>query len=491
MSAYQAAGDRMSALDAAFLYLERSGQLLHVAGIYTVEGRLDFEQLMRDLDARLHLIPRYTQRVVPVPLSLAHPTWEPDPAFDIHHHVLSHTLKPPGDDAQLAKLAARIFAQPLTRARPLWEVHLIDGYRGDRSALVCKVHHCMIDGVSGVQILNVMFDPSPKPAPVPRPEVVLEAPPLPSSSTRLIRGARHTVMGGLHTARAVANLLRKPRRALAEIGAATDAVMELGRIVLGPKPSTPFNGHVGVLRNLTWTGFSLNQVKAIKNRLGGTVNDVILATITAALRAYLVGHDHRPDRMELQTMVPVNMRSPNEHLKLGNRVSMMMAPLPIGILDPVERLHQVRTAMALLKESGQAGRMNRMIELIDVLPPTLQRVVAQLQMAAAPINTICTNVPGPPVSIYVQGKRLGTLVPLVPLAQGVGLAFAILSYADTLTIGITADAALVPDCDRFAELLQSGLEELRLVAGVEHPEPRGSVRPERQRRIQAVPSQVA
>src|SRR5439155_836178 len=272
-------------------------------------------------------------------------------------------------------------------------------------------------------------------------EVVLEAPPLPSSSTRLIRGARHTVMGGLHTARAVANLLRKPRRALAEIGAATDAVMELGRIVLGPKPSTPFNGHVGVLRNLTWTGFSLNQVKAIKNRLGGTVNDVILATITAALRAYLVGHGHRPDRMELRAMVPVNVRSPNEHLKLGNRVSMMMAPLPIGILDPVERLHQVRTAMALLKESGQAGRMNRMIELIDVLPPTLQRVVAQLQMAAAPINTICTNVPGPPVSIYVQGKRLGTLVPLVPLAQGVGLAFAILSYADTLTIGITADAA--------------------------------------------------
>src|SRR5207245_774770 len=131
-----------------------------------------------------------------------HPTWEPDPAFDIHHHVLSHTLKPPGDDAQLAKLAARIFAQPLTRARPLWEVHLIDGYRGDRSALVCKVHHCMIDGVSGVQILNVMFDPSPKPAPVPRPEVVLEAPPLPSSSTRPIRGAPHTPLGGLHPARA-------------------------------------------------------------------------------------------------------------------------------------------------------------------------------------------------------------------------------------------------------------------------------------------------
>src|SRR5262252_1762512 len=491
MSALQAAGDRMSGLDAAFLYLERTGQLLHVAGIYTVEGRLGFEQLMRDIDARLHLIPRYTQRVVPVPLNLAHPTWEPDPSFDIHNHILSHTLKPPGDDAQLAKLAARIFAQPLDRTRPLWEVHLIDGYRGDRSVLVCKVHHCMIDGVSGVQLLNVMFDPSPKPTPVPPPEGGLEAPPLPSSSTRLLRGARYTLMNGLRTVGTVGNLLRQPRRALAELGAATDAMMEMGRILFDPKPSTPFNGHVGVLRHLAWTSFSLNEVKAVKNRLGGTVNDVILATISAALRAYLLGHGHRPDRMELKAMVPVNVRTPNEHLKLGNRVSMMMAPLPIGILDPVERLHQVRMAMVLLKEGGQAGRMNRMIEMIDVLPPTLQRIVAQLQMAAAPINTICTNVPGPPVSIYVQGKRLDTLVPLVPLAQGVGLAFAILSYADTLTIGITADAALVPDCEQFGDLLQSGLEELRLAAGVEHPEPRGSVPAERQRRIQAVPSQVA
>src|SRR4029077_7257956 len=179
------------------LYLERAGQLLHVAGIYSVEGRLGFEQMMRDLDARLALIPRYTQRVVPVPLNLAHPTWEPDPAFDIHHHVLSHALKPPGDDAQLAKLAARIFAQPLDRTHPLWEVHLIDGYRGDRSVLVCKVHHCMIDGVSGVQLLNVMFDPSPNPAPAPPREEAPHAPPLPTPTAQLVRALHEGVQGGL------------------------------------------------------------------------------------------------------------------------------------------------------------------------------------------------------------------------------------------------------------------------------------------------------
>jgi len=183
-------------------------------------------------------------------------------------------------------------------------------------------------------------------------------------------------------------------------------------------------------------------------------------------------------------MCPVNVRTPHEHLKLGNRVSMMVAPLPVGIFDPRERYRQVQAAMAQLKASGQSARMARMVELIDLLPPPLQMVFSWVQMAAAPINTVCTNIPGPPVSLYVQGKRLESLVPLIPLAQGVGLAFAILSYADSLTIGITVDPALVPDSDRFEPLLQAGFVELRELAGVEPVQ--GStepVPPERQRRL--------
>src|SRR5207244_731802 len=167
--------------------------------------------------------------------------------------------------------------------------------------------------------------------------------------------------------------------------------------------------------------------------------------------------ERSPERMELRAMCPVNVRAPHEHLKLGNRVSMMVAPLPVGIFDPRERYRQVRAAMAQLKASGQSARMARMVELIDLLPPPLQMVFSWVQMAAAPINTVCTNIPGPPVSLYVQGKRLESLVPLIPLAQGVGLAFAILSYADSLTIGITVDPALVPDSDRFEPLLQACL----------------------------------
>src|SRR3989442_191658 len=389
-------GSRMTSLDAAFYHLERTGQLLHVGGVYTVEAAIDFERLLADLAARLHLIPRYTERAVSVPFNLAHPTWEPDPNFDIRHHVLHQKLRPPGSDEQLVTLVSRLFAQPLKRSRPLWELYQIDGYRG-----------------------------------------------------------------------------------------------ELGRMALSDVPSTPFNGHVSILRHVVWTTFPLNAVKAVKDRLGGTVNDVVLSTISAALRAYLERAGLNPDRIELRAMLPVNVRRSDEHLKLGNRVSMLVAPLPVRIFDPLERLRQVRAATAHLKERGQAARFTRVLDLMDLLPAAVQKPLGWLQVQASPINTVCTNIPGPPVSLYEQGKRLEKLVPVVPLTQGVGLAFAILSYADTLTIGITADPALVPNSESLCDLLQAGFEELRVLAGVERAERRGPIRPERQRRPAASPSQVA
>jgi WS/DGAT/MGAT family acyltransferase len=481
----------MTSLDATFYYLERTGQLLHVAGVYTVEGKIDFDRLVADLSARMHLIPRYTQRVVTVPLNLAHPTWEPDPRFDIRHHVRHHHLRGGGDDAQLTQLVSRLFAEPLPRNRPLWDLHLIDGYRGDRSVIFSKVHHCMIDGVSGVQLLGVLFDPSPTPAPPPPPEQTPDAPPLPTPSRQLARAVQEGVRGTATQARALWGLVRHPRRGFAELGQATDALRELMNVVMTSTPPTPFNGHVSTLRRVVWTTFSLNETKAIKNRLGGTVNDVVLTVITAALRRYLEEHGTSPERTELRAMLPVNVRRPDEHLQLGNRVSMLIAPLPIGILDPLERLRQVIGATAQLKNRGQAARMTRMVDLLDLLPAAVQKPLGWLQVQAAPINTVCTNVPGPPVSLYAQGKRLETMIPVVPLAQGVGLAFAILSYADTLTIGITTDPALVPDSERIAALLGEGMEELRGLAGVELAVRRGPVRPERQRRRESAPSRVA
>ena len=474
---------RMSAMDASFFNLERTGQLLHIAGVYTVEGRLDFERLQRELSERLHLLPRYTQRVVEVPFGLAHPTWEDDPTFSIRNHVFRHSLRPPGDDAQLSKLASRLFAEPLDRARPLWELHQIDGYRGDRSVLFGKVHHAMVDGVSGVHILGLIFDPSPKPGSFPPAPPAAAPRPLPSWLMQLAEGVREEIEREVSLARGLAGLVRHPTRLFAELAQVGDALGEMLRLVVAGVPPTPFNGHVSTLRSVHWTTFDLNHVKGIKNRLGGTVNDVVLATIATALRGYLEEHGVQPDGLELRAMVPVNLRGAAEGSALGNRISMMAAPLPVGIHDPLERLRQVRAGMAALKGGGQPARMTRALEVVELLPPFLQRPLAWLNFQGAPVNTVCTNVPGPPVSLYAQGMRLETLVPIVPLTQGVGLAFAILSYADTLTIGVSADPALVPDGDVIVELLREAYEEFRALAGVEQVTIRTSpLPPERVRR---------
>jgi len=482
-------GDRMTALDAAFYHLERTGQLLHVGGIYAAEGALDYDRTLADLSARLHLIPRYTQRVVPVPLNLGHPTWEAARGFDIRMHVIRHTLRRPGDDEQLRSLASRLFAEPLARSRPLWELHQIDGYRGDRSALLAKVHHCMIDGVSGVQLLGVMFDPSPRPAPPPPAPETTPVPPLPTRSAQ----AWHALVDGAVTVvdavRDLGSLLRHPTKALEELENTVTGLSELVRLGLTPVPHTPFNGFVGTLRRIEWATLDLNQVKAIKNRLGGTVNDVILATISGALRRYLESRGINPDRVELRAMCPVNLRTAAEHLKLGNRVSALMAPLPVGIFDPLERMRQVRAAMEQLKRSGESMRMSRMMDLLSYVPVPLQHQMSWVQ--STPVNTICTNVPGPPVSLYFQGKRLETMVPMVPLAQGVGLAFAILSYADTITIGANLDPGLITDGGRISADLYVSFDELRALANVQPSTRRDPVRSERQRRADAVPSQVA
>jgi WS/DGAT/MGAT family acyltransferase len=427
---------------------------------------------------------------VSVPFNLAHPTWERDPRFDIRNHLFHHTLRAPADEAQLLSLVGRLFAQPLHRGRPLWELHQIDGF-GERSILFTKVHHCMIDGVSGVQLLAVMFDPTPNPVPAPPPETRDDdLPPLPTVTHRLTRALREGIGVGSAYALTLADWVRNPRHAVAEVSDAADAIAQVLPLFLGPTPQTPFNGHVSTLRRVVWTTFSLHDAKATKNRLGGTMNDVVLTVITGALRAYLEQAGLSPDRTELRAMLPVNVRSQHEHLHLGNRVSMMVAPLPVGIRDPIERYHQVCTATAQLKRGGQASRVSRLIDLLDLLPPPLQKTLGWVPVQAAPVNTICTNVPGPTVSLYVQGKRLDVLVPIVPLAQGVGLAFAILSYADEFTIGITYDPALVADAERLPELLQAAAEELRRVAGVDRPEHPGPVRSELRRRREA-PSQVA
>lgn len=461
------AGDRLTALDAAFYHLEHAGQLLHVGGVYTTDGPIDHRRLCEDIEARLPAIPRYLQRVVPVPFTLGHPTWEHDPTFDVQNHVRRHVLRAPGDDAQLATLAGRLFAEPLARDRPLWELHLVEGYRGDQAAIVAKVHHCMIDGVSGVQLMSIMFDVSPNPGRRDLPPALPEPPPPPTPLGQVSRALWEGAERGWRGVQRLVDLVRDPAATFSTVSDGLASLGRIGRVLLRPPPATPYNGHVSGLRRVTWQTLPLNEVKSVKNRLGGTVNDVILTIIAAALRRDLERRGIEPDGLELKAMCPVNVRRPDEHLALGNRVSMMFGTLPVGIHDPLERFRQVRATMSRVKREKESDHVARLLDLVELVPAVIQVPLAHLQLSWAPINTVCTNVPGPPVSLYVQGRRLETLVPLVPLAQGVGLAFAILSYADTITIGTVYDPALVGDMGPLPEAIMAAHRELRTLAAID------------------------
>jgi diacylglycerol O-acyltransferase len=486
---------RMSSLDASFLYLEQPNALLHVACLYSFGRTLDYERFVQHVEERLHLIPRYTQRAVMVPLNLGQPTWETDPDFDIHAHMPRHRLKGHHDDAALAALCARLLAQPLERSRPLWEMHFVEYQHG--CAVLAKTHHAMIDGASGVALINILMDPTPQSSSAPAPPTAWPTAPrkpeLPGAVTQVVEGVIDTLRTQVEIGFNVAKLLARPARALQEARATIEAVGALVGTLSAPVPPTPFNGPIGKTRTLAWTRLSLNEVKATKNRLGGTVNDVVLTVIAGGLGRYLRLRGMKPDRTELKAMVPVNVRGEHESLKLGNRVSMMVAPLPIGIADPVERLRQVSVAMDVLKSSGQAGQMERVVALTDVLPPVLQRPLARLQASIAPVNTVCTNVPGPRETRYMLGEPVQLMVPLVPLAVDIGLGFAIMSYADQLTIGMNADAGRVPDIWKLAEALRESFEELWVATGLEHVIAPAKVAPalKRRQRLQATRDDAA
>lgn len=456
---------RMTSLDASFLYLERPNALLHVAGLYAFDERLDFDAFVDDVERRLPLIPRYVQRVEMVPFNLGHPTWEQDERFDIRNHVRRHELAPGADDRALAALCAKLFAEPLHRSRPLWEMHFIDGY-GSGCAVFAKTHHCMIDGASGMQLIDVLMDPTPKPRPLDNAALPIPSPP-PSPFARTLEGLVSAMREQMHAGEKLWKTLRDPGSIIEDGRQTIEAAAVAGRNFLEGAPSTPFNGPLGIGRSMAWTPLSLNEVKAIRNRLGGTVNDVVLTVIAGGIRNYLRDLRFHFSDVELKVAVPVNVRAEHEKADLGNRVSLMMGQLPISVIDPVERLRCVAASMDLLKESGQSVQMERLLGLTEVIPPALQAPLAQLQPSRLPVNTVCTNVPGPRVLRYVLGKQVRFMVPMVPLGAGIGLAFAIMSYSDQLTIGIAADAELVPDPWKVADGLNESYEELWAATGLE------------------------
>ncbi|HTU86204.1 MAG TPA: wax ester/triacylglycerol synthase family O-acyltransferase [Solirubrobacteraceae bacterium] len=459
--------DRLTGLDTSFLHLERDSAHMHVAGCSVFAGVAPaYEELIRAIESRLHLVPRYRQRLAFVPLNQGRPVWVDDPHFNVRYHVRHTALPRPGGEAQLKRLAGRVFSQALDRTRPLWELWLVEGLADERFALLTKTHHALVDGVSGVDIATVLFDTSPDPLPVAPPDHEWVPRPLPSSAQLLADALLERATVPAEVFRGMRAALRGPRTVANRLGQAAGSVGALAWTGLQAAPPSPFNVRIGPHRRFTWVGAELEQFKAIKNSLGGTVNDVVLAVVSGALGGYMRLHGHPTDGVGLRAMVPVSVRADIERGALGNRVAAMWVTLPVGTTDPVQRLSAISQAMDAVKQSGQAVGAEILTHLSGFAPPTIMAQAARLQARQRLFNLVVTNVPGPQFPLYLLGRELEAVYPMVPLAENTALGIAILSYNGQLNFGLVADYDALADVEVLADELRSSIDELSAAAAV-------------------------
>jgi diacylglycerol O-acyltransferase len=463
--------DRLTALDSTFLHLEdHSDAHMHVASVMVFEGSAPtLRELIDHIQSRLHLVPRYRQRLAYVPLGQGRPVWTDDPHFNPYYHIRHTALPKPADDAALKRLAGRLFSQRLDRSKPLWEIWLVQSMSGGRFALVAKTHHALVDGVSGVDITTVLFDTAPEPAPT-EPSAPWSAKPLPGPAKLLGEALIERSTVPAEMARGARALLRAPRKAAGQL---KDGLASIGATTLAginaPAPPSPFNVDIGPHRRYTFLDTDLNTFKAIKDSLGGTLNDVVLTAVSLSLGRFLRSHGHETKDLVLKAMVPVSVRAKSQRGTLGNQVAAMWAPLPVGVENPAECLHKISAAMEDLKKSGQAVGAQVLTNLAGFAPPTILSQAARLQARQPFFNLVVTNVPGPQFPLYLLGRRLQVLYPVVPLAQRQALGIAVMSYDGHLGFGLLGDYDALPDLDGIALDLRSAVASLSRAAGVRPP----------------------
>jgi len=462
------AGDRLSGLDASFLHLEDASAHMHVASVMLFEGDPPpYGELLEGIERRLHLVPRYRQRLAYVPLGQGRPKWVDDPHLNLRYHVRSTALPAPGSETELRALAGRVFSQQLDRDKPLWELWLAEGLEGGRFALLAKTHHALVDGISGVDIVSVLFDASPEPAAPPDPGARWLPRPPPSRAQLLGEALVERTTAPGEVARSVRALFRAPLRVL---GGAREVAVGVGAMAwagLNPAPPSPYNRDIGPHRRFTWVRAQLVDLKAIKDSLGGTVNDVVLATVSGALGRHLRRRGQQTDGLELKAMVPVSVRTDIQRGALGNRVAAMMAPLPVWCQEPVARLDIVSEQLKDLKGGGQAVGAQVLTELSGFAPPTIMGQASRLMSRQRFFNLVVTNVPGPQFPLYLMGREMIETFPMVPLAKNQGLGIALLSYNGHINFGLVGDYDLLWDIDQLAEDVGESLTELAEAAGVE------------------------
>lgn len=441
-SASAADGDRrLSLLDASFLYYEQPNQPLHVGAVALLDGPIDLEALRDRLATQLGALPRYRQHPVRSRLDWSQPRWEDDRPFDPSWHIRHTRVPAPGDERAFHATIDALFAAPCDLGRSPWEIHLVDGLADGTAAILSKVHHCMIDGVSGAQVLEVMTDPAPDAVVPPRAAA-------PSGA-------------------AVSSF--DPRAAAAKLRGVVDAMGTLATLASTTVVPLPWNGPLSPNRQIVWSRFDLDEILALRGAAGCKVNDVVLAVITGALRSHLLTRGSAADHLRVRTLVPVSVRTADEHLALGNRVSAMFASLPTDLHHPLARLHAVMQETQRLKSEGQAQAVGLAMAFAGTLPPAVGPLVASLTASRPIVHTVCTNVPGPRGPRFVLGRRVLDIHPMVPLGLEIGLGFAILSYDRSLSIAATVDPGLVPDAAALPAALRAAADELHDALGTRAP----------------------
>lgn len=467
---------RLNGIDAGFLYLERKEIPLHIAGVCVFESTIPFAEFVASIDSRLHLLPRYRQIVVDPPFHVGYPTWEDDPHFDIRRHIFYNTVESPGGQAEFEALAGRILSQVMDRAKPLWDIHVIDGLEGGRGAILARVHHALADGISGESLMKIMLDITPE---VPKPRRKRRFHPRPAVGNHsLVDALASGVRSSLESLIAAEAVLMDFSQSLFD-SRTQDALKKFAAILPELAASSErfiFNKPCGGDRLFCWTDFPFDDVKRIREAGGGTINDVILTIVTRATARYMAHHRERVAGRFLRMVCPVSTRQQDHGQSLGNQISFLPVALPLDIKDPVELLHAVSLRTETMKNARAAHVIALLAAWLGAAPPPLQAlfwdVVPQLNLPLSLFNMICTNVPGSPTPLYALGRKMVAFYPHVPTGYELGVNCAIQTYAGRVYCGLTADAHVVPDAGRLRDYILASFRELCRAAGVKTSRPR-------------------
>jgi diacylglycerol O-acyltransferase / wax synthase len=456
--------ERLTVLDELFLHLEGPNTHMHVGAAVIFEGPPpSYEDIIEGVEKKLQLVPRFRQKLMTVPLGLGRPVWVDDTHFNLEYHVRHTAMPPPGNIEKLKRLTARIMSQQLDRSKPLWEIWIAEGFDQGRFALISKTHHCLVDGVSGADIMSVLLDLGPEPQEIEREP--WRPDPEPTADQLLLDALRERVTSPAEVVRTIQSTVLDPAKLPNRI---VEGARALGAFVGGSldfAPQSSLNLPIGPHRRFETVLVDLEDFKRVKNAFHGTVNDVVLAVVAGGLRQLLTARGERTDTAELRAMVPVSVRADHEKGALGNRVASLWVPLPINEPDAVRRLEIVHERMKDLKSSGQAVGAQLLTSFGEYTPPTILAQAARLVARQRAFNLVVTNVPGPQLPLYMFGRKMEEVYPVVPLSANTTIGIALLSYNGTIGFGLLGDFDAAPDLGVLAEGIEKSSAELIALAG--------------------------